>query len=326
MADALLGTEQIRRVVRQLSFFARKDADDSAPVPLEQALDAAIQMAMTEIRHRARLVRDYAPTPRVVGEQAMSQVFLNVLVNAAQAIPLGAVDRNEIRVTTRTTPQGWASVDVSDSGEGIDPRNLARIFDPFFTTKPQGRGTGLGLSICRDLVKSKGGTIAVMNRAGSGATVRIELPPAPQRAPDAVPSPAEAPVGPALARTRILVVDDERRLLSVLAMTLGERHEVVVTDDVYGALTTALGEKRFDYILCDLMMPALTGMDFYAAVKAADAALAERIIFMTGGAFTPRAREFLERVKNPRIEKPFIASDVEELIRRSYAPGVANAP
>jgi signal transduction histidine kinase len=108
----------------------------------------------------------------------LAQVFVNLMVNAAQAMPEGPADANEIRLSTRAS-DGWVEVAVADTGTGIAPEHLDRVFQPFFTTKPEGVGTGLGLPICRDIVQALGGTIAVESALGRGTVFTVRLPVAP---------------------------------------------------------------------------------------------------------------------------------------------------
>ena len=143
LTEARQGAERVRNIVRDLRVFARGDEDQSGPVAIRRVLDSSINIAWNEIRHRARLVKDYGDTPMVEGnESRLGQVFLNLLLNAAHAIPEGETERNEIRVTTRTDASGRAIVEVRDSGMGIPAEIRERIFDPFFTTKTASEGTG----------------------------------------------------------------------------------------------------------------------------------------------------------------------------------------
>jgi C4-dicarboxylate-specific signal transduction histidine kinase len=147
--DARMGADRVRNIVRALKMFSRADEQKRGAVRLHRVLESALNMVWNEIRHRARLVKDFGDVPAVEGnESRLHQVFLNLLINAAQAIPEGLGDRNEIRVVTRTDEQGRAVVEVRDTGVGIAKEHLPKLFDPFFTTKPVGVGTGLGLSIC----------------------------------------------------------------------------------------------------------------------------------------------------------------------------------
>src|ERR1019366_1642309 len=130
-----------------------------------------------EIRHRARLVKEYGDVPLVLATEArLGQVFLNILVNAAQALEVGDSPQNVICVRAAKQPEGHVTVEVSDTGPGIPPEILDRIFDPFFTTKPAGLGTGLGLWICQGIVTSLSGQITAESRPGEGATFRVVLP------------------------------------------------------------------------------------------------------------------------------------------------------
>jgi len=140
-------------------------------------LDSALRMVDNDIRHRANLVRDFRAVPEVLGNDArLSQVFLNLLVNAVQALESCARERSEITVRTSTDDKGFAVIEISDTGVGIAPQHLNKIFDPFFTTKPVGLGTGIGLSICHGIVKSMDGTITVESKLGHGSVFRVRLP------------------------------------------------------------------------------------------------------------------------------------------------------
>jgi CheY-like chemotaxis protein len=250
-------------------------------------------------------------------EARLGQVVLNLLINAAQAIPDGHADRHEVRIVTRADAAGRAVLEVHDTGGGIAPEIADRIFDPFFTTKPAGVGTGLGLSICRGIVLGLGGEIRAEPRPGGGTILRVVLPPAPARAPEApAPAPAPAPAAAAGRRGRVLVVDDEPAVASAIRRVLAAHHDVTVTGSAEDALEAIRDGERYDAILCDLMMPRMTGMELHAALEQAVPEQARRMVVLTGGAFTDGAREFLERVSLPRCEKPFEAAGLRELVRK----------
>jgi CheY-like chemotaxis protein len=251
----------------------------------------------------------------VEGDEArLGQVFSNLLVNAAQAIPEGQADDNEIRITTETDASGRAVVEVRDTGPGIPADILGRIFDPFFTTKMVGEGTGLGLSICHNIVTGLGGEIVAESEMGRGTTFRVVLPAASLEAGSARKEAVAS--RPAADRPgRILVVDDDPMMGKTLRRGLAEEHEVTVVTDGRQALDLLLGGRWFDVILCDLMMPNVTGMDLYAELSCALPEIVDRIVFMTGGAFTPAGRSFLASVPNQRLEKPFASEDLRAIIR-----------
>ena len=318
VADAQLGATRVRDIVRQLKMFSR--ADEQArpePVDVNRVLESAISMASNEIKHRARLVRDF--TDQLMAEAhegRLGQVMVNLLVNAAQAIPEGSVERNEIRVLTRPHAEGLA-IEVRDTGSGIPAENLERLFEPFFTTKPVGVGTGLGLPICQDIVTSFGGRMEVESEVGKGSTFRVIL-----RATTAVRSsepPKEAVVSAASRRGRILVVDDEPMIGMAIRRTLQREHEVIALTSAREAQARLTSGEAFDIILCDLMMPEMSGMDLHQAVANHSPGLAGRMVFLTGGAFTANARAFLSHVPNHRVEKPFSTQELRGLVQSLLA-------
>jgi CheY-like chemotaxis protein len=238
-------------------------------------------------------------------------VFLNLIVNAAQSIPEGHTDLNEIRIRTYPSDRDRAVVvEISDTGSGIEPEVMSRLFTPFFTTKPQGVGTGLGLAICQRIVTALGGEISVTSAIGKGTMFHVRIPAGelPEEEPRVVPN-----VG-VTRRGRILVVDDEEPVAAVIRRALSRDHEVQVLTSATEAFRRVDGGERFDLILCDLMMPVMTGMELHAELSRAAPDQAERIIFLTGGAFTPGARLFLDQVPNPRLDKPFQIQALRSLV------------
>jgi CheY-like chemotaxis protein len=258
-------------------------------------------------------VKDYREVPAVrANESRLGQVFLNLIVNAAQATPEGRAERNEIRIRIAPWDGGRVAVEVRDTGTGIDPAHLPRIFDAFFTTKPVGVGTGLGLAICHRIVTSLGGEIEVRSELGIGTTVRVLLPVAvhPELEEPVVARPSLTPV----RRGRILIVDDDSAMCSAIRRTLSG-HEVVAVTLAREALERVASGEQFDVVMSDLMMPHMTGMDLHAELSHIAPEVADRMVFMTGGAFTPGAREFLDRVPNPRLDKPFEPGTLRALVQ-----------
>jgi CheY-like chemotaxis protein len=203
---------------------------------------------------------------------------------------------------------------VHDSGPGIPDSIRCRNFDPFFTTNPVGTGTGLGLSISNGIVSAHRGEIAVESDPWRGTTYRVILPAA---VPEPLP-PARGPIltpVPAACRSKVLIVDDEPVIARVLSRILADEHDAVVALNGREVLDRIRAGEHFDVILCDLMMPDLSGMDLYSEIKGIAADLADRIIFVTGGAFTPSAAAFLDAVHNARFDKPFDAANVRALVR-----------
>jgi signal transduction histidine kinase len=305
LSDARESADRLRLIVRDLKIFSRAtDEEHRGAVDVQRVLESSLRMAWNEIRHRARLIKEYAIVPPVEANEArLGQVFLNLIVNAAQAIHEGDAEHNQIRVTTRLDERGWVVTEVRDSGMGIPPENLQRIFDAFFTTKPVGVGTGLGLSICHRIISGLGGELQVESEVGKGTAFRVVLPPAAST----VQTVKKASVHPLVKtrRGRVLVIDDEPMIVTAISRTLAFDHEVVLCSDASDALARVVAGERFDVVLCDLMMPQMTGMDLYAAFSAQAPDQAERMVFLSGGAFTTAARAFLDEVPNQRLEKPF---------------------
>jgi signal transduction histidine kinase len=314
LRDAQEAAERVRLIVRDLRIFSHPgDAEKSGPVAIEQVLESSIRMASNEIRHRARLVRDYGQVPPVEANEArLGQVFLNLIVNAAQAIPDGRVADNEIRISTRLGEAGRVITEISDTGIGILPDALLHVFDAFYTTKPAGVGTGLGLAICHRIVTSLGGDISAHSQGGGGTTFRVSLPLAHGAAVQAIEAGAE---NPGVRRGRILAVDDEPMLGTVIQRILGQDHEVIVATSAVRALQLINDGQRFDIILSDLMMPEMTGMDLHAELLRASPDQAQKMIFMTGGTFTEAARSFLDSVPNQTLEKPFRSAMLRQLVQ-----------
>ena len=309
LEEARTGAERIRTTVRDLLTLARnREAEAVSDVDVNAVLEFTLKMAEPQLRHRARLVKRLGDIPRVAApESRLGQVFLNLVINAAQAIPEGDPARNEVRVATRFDVDAESVIiEVQDTGVGIPPEEQRRIFDPFYTTKPVGVGTGLGLSICHSIVASLGGEIRLESARGEGATFRVVLP-----AVAAAPVAAGETVRPSLPRARVLVVDDEPLVGAVLQRLLGSRHEVVVTTRATQALTLLGAGARFDVVLCDLLMPEMTGMELFEKLVAQFPEQAKRTVFMTGGAYTERARAFAAKRQHRILTKPVDLRELE---------------
>ncbi len=301
--DAREGAERMRRIIRTLSTFGRGDEDKMGPVDVNTVLDSAVEMASMQLRHGARITRDYrANVPAHANAFRLGQVFVNLLLNAGDAFREGA-DDNEITLRTGVRDDRLVVVEVRDNGVGVPDRIQARIFDPFFTTKPIGKGTGLGLAVCHTIVTSFGGEIACQSAPGKGSTFRVVLPSAEVAEEPSVPPRS---TGPASSPGRVLVVDDDPRVAEALAAAL-EGHEVVVEKTGCRALQRFLDEP-FDCLLCDVVMPDLSGLDLYEALQRDGRGYERRVVFITGGTISDPARAALARVPNRVLEKPVDAT------------------
>jgi PAS domain S-box-containing protein len=320
LEDARGGATRVGKIVRDLRTFSRAGDAERTEVDVRRALQGAITLAQSEIRQRAQLSMELGPVPPVLGNaHRIGQVFLNLLVNAAQAIPPGEPARHLVQATTALDPDGRVRIEIADTGAGIPAEVLPRIFDPFFTTRAIGKGLGLGLAIVHGIVTDLDGEVVVRSEPGRGSTFTVLLPPArhgaalaairplltPEPMPSVLPVPGEG--------TDILVIDDEPMVGRAITRMLSPPHRVACVGSAAEALAL-LPTRRFDTIVCDLMMPEMTGMELYERMLAETPALAARMVFLTGGAFTREAAEFLESVPNPRLEKPFTPAQLRAVV------------
>jgi signal transduction histidine kinase len=321
--DAQEAAERMRLIVRDLGGLSRSNDDDKqGAVELGRVLESAIRMTANEVRHRAQLVRNFSDIPLVKGSEAkLAQVFINLIVNAAHAIPEGRAASNEIRIVTHTDAGGRAVIEVHDTGAGIPPTVLPRIFDAFFTTKTGGAGSGLGLAICHRIITGYGGEISVASTIGKGTVFRTVLPAAqvpalmqPTQTQATQGAPAKITTAPT-RRGRVLVVDDEKMLGVTIARILEDEHAVTSVTTAREAMELLANGTAFDIVLCDLMMPEMSGMELYRKVAQHSPEQAGKFIFMTGGAFTEDATRFLHQIPNPAIEKPLKAPRLREVVR-----------
>ena len=318
LGDARTAADRVREIVRDLKIFSRAEEDRRGPVDVEHVLESTLRMAWNELRHRAKLVKRFSHVPEVeANESRLGQVFLNLIINAAHAIAPGNYEANQITITTTTDSRGRVVIGIRDTGTGIPVEARQRLFTPFFTTKPVGVGTGLGLAISHRIITQFGGTISFETELGKGTEFSVTLPAAGSRFYE--PAPAQQTTSPPTRRGTVLVIDDEEPLALAVRRFLSNDHEVTAVHSARAALDLLQAGTRYDVILCDLMMPQITGMELHDALAKLDPKQAERVVFMTGGAFTPSAREFLDTSDNPRLEKPFdlkvLRKLVNELIR-----------
>ncbi len=310
------GSDRVREIVRGLKTFARPQDERLELVSLARVLDFAARIVSVDLESRARLVRDYADVGQVHANEArLTQVFVNLLVNAAHAIERGTPEENEVRIRIAAGSDRRVVVEITDTGAGIPKGNLERIFDPFFTTKPTGLGTGLGLAICKGIVSDLGGEITVESVVGAGSTFRVTLPVISVAVAVAETRAEPAPSSKTICRRiRILVVDDELRYAKSLELLLATDYEVSIANNGKDALELFVRGQRFDVILCDLMMPHMTGMDLHDALSQTDPDQSRRMIFLTGGATNERARIFLARSDIRHLEKPLELEELEVAI------------
>ena len=310
------GTNRIADITRELSTFGRP-AKKTGLVDVAAAIKAVLRLVGKQIESRASVDVDLGPTSAIHGDQAgLVQVILNLAINAMHALPADRAATNRIWVRA-ADEAGRVVIEVSDNGPGVLPEDRDRIFEPFQTTKEVGDGSGLGLFVCRNIVSAWSGTVTVEERAGGGARFRVELP----AAADPIGMAATAPVPQRTSsRGHVMIVDDEPLVAKMLRTQLAAAgYRVTVAADAEHALETLTSSgEGVDLVYCDLMMKGMSGMDFSEALAARAPSRLRRVVFMTGGAFTPQARDFCTTHGDRCVDKPFDV--VSETSRRLGGP------
>ncbi len=301
--DSLKGAERISTIVQDLKLLARPEETQHAPVDVVEVLRAAARMTEHPLRNRARLVEQFEPVPLVDANTGrLGQVFLNLLLNAAEAIPPGHPEQHTVTLRTRLMPEGRVAVEVEDTGRGIPAEHLPRIFEPFLTTKSK-EGTGLGLSVCHGILQSLGGDISVESTVGKGTLLRVQLPGAFHD--EEATLPMAPPSEPAQASaSRVLVIDDEPDVGNAIRRVLGPACDVTTISEPRHALAALCGSASYDAILCDVVMPEMSGMELYAETAKRVPGREKRFIFITGGTFSPATLALLRGASIPVLPKP----------------------
>jgi PAS domain S-box-containing protein len=296
VAEARDAAERIAAIVRELRSLVSNEPATLSAVHVEWPLEQALLATQHILAGHAEIRRQYQPVPQVDASEArLEQLFVNLLTNAAHALPRG---RAENAVTIRVAPAtgGRVQVDVEDNGCGIPDEQLGRVFDPFFSTRRFSGGTGLGLHIAQKIVHSIRGTLSVASRVGAGTTFSVLLPAA------SVSERGQA--CERMLRGTVLIVDDEPLVRTALAAALEADHEVVSVEGGSSALELVLGGRQFDAILCDMLMPGMSGIELHAELSQHGPEHAQRIVFITGAALDPELQAFLRQVPNARLSKP----------------------
>ncbi len=314
--DALDGAQRMRSIVRDLRTMARAEDARADPADVRRLLESAAHLAWNEVRARARLVWDIGPLPPVRGSEGrLGQVFLNLIVNAAHAIPEGDPGAHVIRLSASLRPDGNVEISVSDTGAGIPPEHLSRIFDPFFTTKPAGMGTGLGLWVCHNIISAYGGSLDVSSAVGRGTTFRVILPAAEPG--EAAARPRGEDVSAGQPRRRLLVVDDEPLVAAMVRRQLSSDFVVDAASGTADALAR-IASDRYDAVVCDVVMEGPNGLQFLDALRRQVPELAERVLFVTGGVASACA-DLLAASGVPCLPKPFDGRQLRQALRALLA-------
>ncbi|HVZ35221.1 MAG TPA: ATP-binding protein, partial [Polyangiaceae bacterium] len=325
-----VAADRIRHTMTDLKAFSRPVVAVSGRADVRRAIGWALRVTAPELGGRARIATRLGELPLIRADEAqLGEVLARLLSNAAHSIVLApngiardGAAHNEVALSAQLDADGSISITVRDSGAGMPAELQRHIFEPFFSSGLARGGSGIGLAVCHGFVRSLGGEIDVESAVGKGTTFRIRLP-ASLRLP-AEPSPAPVQLTPA-RQGRILVVDDNELVLRTVRRMLRD-HDVVLARDGVEALELLEREDPFDLVLSDVVMPRMTGIELYEELLAHHLETARRVVFMSGGAVTAHAEDFLRAVPNRRIEKPFTSAQLSVLIEQCLSERREPAP
>jgi PAS domain S-box-containing protein len=307
--------DRMAKIVRNLLYFARQRPPERAAVDVGQVMEQTLALRMNQLTLNGIVVEcAFEPElPVITGDgQQLEQVFLNLLLNAEQAI-LEARPNGRIVLRTRLRDDRQSILaQVEDDGPGIPQESLQRIFEPFYTTKTVGTGTGLGLSVSYGIVQEHGGRLSVESRPGR-TVFTLELPVT--TPPAAETTPKERRVYSGVGKAA-LVVEDEPSVQDLVVTLLGESGwRVDVASGGHAGLERAKHE-RYDLIVSDIRMPDGDGQEFYQRALAYDPSVRVKWIFITGHTAGDDARAFIDAAEVPVLEKPFSPAQFEEAVWR----------
>ena len=318
LAEASEGVDRVSSIVADLREFTNMRNARLGPVELRRSIDSAVNLARNELRQKAQLEIQLDSLPLVMGNEIkINQVFLNLLLNAAQAIPPGSPLKYKIDITASyLEDKGMVEVRVRDNGPGIPAAILEKIFDPFFTTRARGAGSGLGLTVAQNIMHVHGGHISIESKPGEETIAKLLFRVAEREEPS---GPYQAVVFPEVERVSLLVIDDEAPILRVIERLLSRDHKVTGVLDALTALEIIEDGQEFDVILCDVMMSNMDGVTFYERLAEERPELARRLVFLTGGALTESQLRLLKERDIPIVYKPFNKRDLLYAIAERYS-------
>ena len=319
------GANRIAGIVEKLLTFARRHRPDKEYVDINTIVTSVVEMRSYEMRNNnvavtIQLASDLPRTMANIGQ--LQQVFLNIIINAEQAIA-EAHEVGEISIKTERIDSS-IRVSIADDGPGIIEDNIDKLFDPFFTTKDADGGTGLGLSISYGIIKEHRGKIYAKSILGKGATFIIDLPIiAETKQPEIAEPSSKEPEK--VTSAKIMVVDDEPHICRALDRLLSQAgHKVETIPSAQRALQK-LNNAKYDLILLDIKMPGMNGIEFYNHMKEIDPSLQRKIVCITGDVISAKNKAFLNESRIPYIVKPFGIDELMQQVKLVLGGQTTNA-
>jgi CheY-like chemotaxis protein len=325
--DGQRALKRVQMVVRNLQNLCLRADDVRRRVDVHHVINQAIAMIVHELDSRALLTRSLGQVEAIWGNEAkLIQVTAHLLTKAAQTILPGQVRDNSIHVATRQE-RGHVVIEIADSGNGLSAESLTRVFEPAAACEGDSLppGLGLGLPLCRDIIEAHDGQLEVHTQRGCGSRFVVRLPcvnfedsPVTSRMPPSPSQPAvRSSAQESVARPRVWIVDDEIVLAGAIGRLLQSKYEVTVTNGPHDVLLRLATGETFDVMVCDVMMPEMTGVELADRIETHWPQLAPRIVFMSGGALSPSLSTVATADDRLFIAKPFLSSELHEIVARA---------
>jgi PAS domain S-box-containing protein len=320
LEEAKEGAERMATIVKRMRSFARTDESTTKRLDLRSVLESVVELIGHEVRHRGKLTSHFEDVPQVIAnESKLEQVFLGLLLFAAQVLPDDLPSRPSVRINLAVDERRFAVLEIVCEGCLLDTNTVEKLFDPF-ANHENNPNEGFGLSVCKSLVEQLGGRLTAEPLIGTGLLLRTTIPCVSlSRPPETQVTSAPPSSVPRLrcGRTKILLIDDDPNVGKALHRLLEGEHDVTCLESPQAALQELLADSNYDLIFCDLMMPVLNGMDLFEVLRYNRPGYERKIVFMTGDVYNPTVAQFLSQVPNQRIEKPFNLQVILRLIHRA---------
>lgn len=308
------GVDRIRSIVKDLRIFSRLEEDKLEFTSINEVIDIACNMTYNEIKHKARLEKNLSKLPLIKADKGkLVQVIINMMLNSAQAIVQGDMDNNKIRIISESKDDK-ITVRIEDTGKGIPPEARDHIFEPFFTTKPKEKGTGLGLALCADIINKHKGEIRLLDTSSEGTRFEIKIPFDPK---DAVKGPLTQQDYAKLRsgnKKRLLLIDDEALLLKAYKRNLQDDYQISTCERAEEALELLKKDQDFHLILCDIIMPGMSGIDLFNEIREKMPELSKKFVFCSGSGFGFSSKEIKDTYDNIFLQKPISMAKLKETI------------
>ncbi len=314
--------QRVAKIIEKLLSFSRKYKPERTYEDINHLVEQSLEFREYQLKlENIEIVKELDPElPKtMVDPNQIQQVFMNIILNAEQAINESR-DHGQLKVETKIKKKDTIEISLSDDGPGIPKEFIGKVFDPFFTTKEPGKGTGLGLAVAYGIINEHGGEIHVSSEEGKGTTFVIELPVLRHEA--ILRDDDNEFISKNINKTqgkRILIVEDEDIITDLIKGVLEEESNIVDIARNGKEALKIISTNQYDIIVCDIKMPHMSGITLFNEIKTMNPSLAQRFIFITGDLSTETI-EFLKETGNEVITKPFRVEKLKTMIHSIFEP------